>query len=195
MVSLTEDARLLLAEPLEPPNYDGEDIEGLCLGLRNTIESLQTLSSSLEAIADDGLHDEEARAWVQLKDRAAHEYFVDLISTRFPSANQQLVQALGQSNWDRYNYVQKLRESSYTDVVVVDKAKSEFYDSGIGSSAPLQSIILSSVQDYAATIMSSRAESSHKRLPLLPTGARSGEPFECEICHREVRIKRTREWK
>jgi hypothetical protein len=202
LLSLTEDARLLLDEPTEPAEYDCEDVERLCLTLHSMIGSLKLLSSSLESIADDEFDDEEARTWVNLPDRSAHEYFVDLVNSRFPSAEKQLVQNLGQTNWNRYNYVQKLRKSVRVDLASseTEKAKSEFHDSGIGSSAPEQSVVIDDhflvVQpEYAATNISSRAEVSHKRLPLLPEGARSGKPFECEVCNRILQIRRTSEWK
>ncbi|KAF2438858.1 hypothetical protein P171DRAFT_370916 [Karstenula rhodostoma CBS 690.94] len=198
IISLTEDARLLLDEPSDTVKHNG-DITQLCVSLQNITEGLTVLSSSLGAIADDEFDEEEARAWVQLKDRAAHEYFVDLISARFPSARQQLVQSLGQSNWDRYNYLQRLRDSAANkpDKARADKARSEFHDSGIGSSAPSQSVMGHDHHqpDYAATVVSSRAESSHKRLPPLPEVARFGAPFECEVCGRWMHITRTKEWK
>ena len=198
LISLTDDTKLLLDEPLEPAAYGEESTERLCTALHNMIDSLRILGSSLDSVADDEFDDEESRAWVQLKDRAAHEYFVDLISSRFPLASHQLVQALGQSNWDRYNYVKTLRENAIeeSDVMLVGKTVSEFHDSGIGTSAAAQSALgRENGSEYAATVVSSRAESSHKRLPPLPDLGRLGEAFECEICNRKVHIKRTREWK
>ncbi|KAJ4358715.1 18S rRNA maturation protein [Didymosphaeria variabile] len=158
VASLTENAKLLIDEPVQAANYNGETIEQLCKSLKNIIEGLTILSPSLEAIADDESDEEEARAWVQLKDRAAHEYFIDIVSSRFPSASQQLVQALGQSNWDRYNYIQRLRENAIDEPTLVgtDKARSEFHDSGIGSSAPAQSVVAIDRLEYAATVVSIR---------------------------------------
>jgi hypothetical protein len=195
--SLTENAKLLLDEPMQAAAYDGENIERLFTSLQNIIESLTVLGPSLGSVAYDDSDEEDTRASMQLKDRDAHEYFVDLISSRFPSASQQLVQALGQSNWDRYKYIQKLHENGPDEQTVIrnKEARSEFQDSGIGSSAPAQSVIVNDRLDYAATVVSSRAEASHKRLPPLPEFARSGLPFECEICSRRIRITRTKQWK
>lgn len=162
------------------------------------IDSLKILGSSLDFVADDEFDDEESKVWGQLQDRSAHEYFVDLISSRFPLASNQLVQALGQSNWDRYNHVKTLRESAIEEPGVIsgEKAISEFHDSGIGTSAAAQSSLGRETRsEYAATVVSSRAESSHKRLPPLPEAGRSGEAFKCEVCNRKVQIQRTREWK
>lgn len=197
MVSLTENAELLLEEQAGYVKYSGADLSQCCNSLHNITESLSLLSASLEAVADDDFDDEEARKWVELKERAAHEYFVDLISSRFPSARQDLVRALGQSNWDRYNHIQKLRMSVINEPVQasIKKARSEFHDSGMGSSAPTQSVMGISRSEYAATVVSSRAEASHRRLPVLPEMARSGLPFECEVCNRRLLIKRSKQWK
>ncbi|KAF2649714.1 hypothetical protein K491DRAFT_172300 [Lophiostoma macrostomum CBS 122681] len=198
VASLMEDAKQLLDEPFEPVDYSAENIERLCLAFENMITSLHILGPSLESLMDDGSDDEEVRDWVRIEDRAAHEYFVDLIRAGFPSASKQLVRVLGLSNWERYNHVQKLRDNvgeehmvDTEDIVATYKAKSEFYDSGLGDSAKSAPAL----SNYAATVVSSRAELSHKRLPPLPTVARSGEAFECEICHRLVRIRRTKDWK
>jgi hypothetical protein len=195
--SLTETARLLLDEPMQAATYEGENIERLFTSLQNIIQSLIVLAPSLDSIADDESEEEDTRASMHLKDRAAHEYFVDLIRSRFPSASQHLVQALGQSNWDRYKYVQKLRDNATDGPTSIGnkEARSEFQDSGIGSSAPAQSVVLNDRLNYAATVVSSRAETSHKRLPPLPELARSGMPFECEVCSRRIQITRTKQWK
>lgn len=198
LVSLTDDAKLLLDEPLEPASYKEDNIDRLCVTLHNKIDSLKILGSSLDFVADDEFDDEESKVWNQLQDRAAHEYLVDLISSRFPLASNQLVQSLGQSNWDRYNHVKTLRENAIeeSDVIFGEKAISEFHDSGIGTSAAAQSSLGHEIRsEYAATVVSSRARSSHKRLPPLPESGRSGEAFECEVCNRKVQIQRTREWK
>ena len=205
VASLTEVAKLQLDDPPEATSYEEDSIERLFVTFQHVVESLKILGSSLESIADDEFDDEEARALVQLKDRDAHEYFVELVNSRFPSASQQLIQVLGQSNWNRYNYVQALRESApeEPDAVVVDKTVSEFHDSGVGSSAPPQSVLPSdrprvesiARSEYAATVISSRAEASHKRLPPLPETGRSGDAFECEVCNKTLHIKRTKEWK
>lgn len=205
ITALTEKTRLALDEPMEEAEYTGLSIQVLCSTLQTKIESLAVLSSSLEAPAEDESDDEEARTWAQLQDRSAHEYFVDLVSSRFPFADKQLAQNLGQSNWDRYIYVQKQQDIAQDEVAIVDveKTKSEFYDSGIGSSAAAQPMPLEghaqvarqTQSEYAATVVSSRAEASHKRMPPLPEVGRSGEPFHCEICNRVVQIRRPREWK
>ncbi|PSN61666.1 hypothetical protein BS50DRAFT_533540 [Corynespora cassiicola Philippines] len=201
IVSITENAKLLLDDPIEPPAYGEEDLKRLCMALVNMIESLKSLNPSLEVIAEDE-DGEEAKAWVYLESREAHEYFVELISLRFPSASQQLAQTLGRSNWARYDHIKRLREGMLEEpkaVVQADKPHSEFHDSGVGTSIQAQSELFSikskAHSEYAVTVVSRRAKASHKRIPPLPEVARLGEPFECEVCRKTVQIKRTKDWK
>jgi len=202
---LAEDLRLSLDEPFEKVDYTNLSDDDLFSILESKIESLHALNSSLETPAEDEIDDEESRTWSQLQDRSAYEYFIDLVSSRFPLAEKQLAEHLGQSNWDRYKYVQKQKHTVHGESVVVDteKAKSEFHDSGIGSSASTTSITskdqpvvsLRTQSDCAATVISSRADASHRRLPPLPAEGRSGAPFQCEICNRTVQMRRPRDWR
>ncbi|CAI6342535.1 unnamed protein product [Periconia digitata] len=202
---LTEDARGLLDEQSDAPQYSGEDTLGLFQTLGNMIDSLRLLRSSLESVIDEDIDDGQAQSYMSVQDRSAYEYYVDLISQRFPSVSSKLAQELGKANWDRYKYVSRLGENVQREIEVAEtkKPQSEFYDSGIGSSAPPETVvdnddlpvIHNHQPDCAATIISSRADASHKRLPPLSDEARSGIPFECEICHRTLQIRRTKDWK
>ncbi|KAF2012581.1 hypothetical protein BU24DRAFT_425218 [Aaosphaeria arxii CBS 175.79] len=195
----TEQARSILEEPLEAACYDDYDVADLCSTLQTKIESLNVLSASLETPADDEADDEEVRQWEEREDRSAHEYFVDLVRSRFPSADRLLTLKLGQANWARYNHVNHVQ--ALRDVVVSapgptpeagpENAKSEFHDSGIGSSASGEV----AQPKYAATVVSSRAEASHKRMPPLPADGRAGKPFLCEFCNKKIRVQRTKHWK
>lgn len=165
-------------------------VEDLYTTLNAKVARLNVLGQILEDPVPNIFEAEEARTLNSLQDRPAHQYFVDLVGSRFPHAEDRLVEKLGRSNWNRYNHVQKQRESAKDELEVVstNKAKSVFHDSGIGSSAPAQS-------EYAATVISSRAGASHKRLPSLPEKARSGQPFKCDVCDSAVKIRRIKEWK
>jgi hypothetical protein len=199
--TLIEYAKFAVEEPDEldmHPNEDVADGGEACLILQSKIECLIALNSSLDRPAEDESDEEEARVGTIIQDRPAHQYFADLISARFPTADLQLVQSLGLSNWLRYNHVQQRRDDARieSDANPAEKAKSEFHDSGIGSApsfvAPDQ---LNAQSVYAATLISSRAGSSHKRLPALPKEARDGKPVKCEICNQTVSIRRTKNWR
>lgn len=206
--SLTDDARSLLDEPSDLPQYSSENIGDHFESLGNMIDSLRVLGSSLEAIEDDDSDDsddEQARPWMSVQDRSAYEYYVDLISLRFPLVDSNLAEELGKINWSRYNHVSRLGENVQKEIEITETKKSQsvFQDSGIGSSAPPETVMNeeglpiphSDQLNYAISIVSSRTSASHKRLPPLSNEARSGMPFECEVCHRTVQIRRTKDWK
>ncbi|ORY05557.1 hypothetical protein BCR34DRAFT_590863 [Clohesyomyces aquaticus] len=204
--TLLEHARIILDEPEDTEYFMAESLEVTFQILRTKVQSLSILSSSLECPAEDKNDGEEARRWTESQDRAADQYYVDLVSERFPMAEKALAERLGRSNWNRYRHLQRQRERVQMEPeasIMKDSSESEFHDSGIGSLGPAQSVFASITRptparpqsEYASTVVSSRAEASHKRLPPLPEEARLGLPFVCEVCERRVRIRRTREWK
>lgn len=163
-----------------------------CKVLQSKVDCLIALNASIECPAEsESDNDEETRTGTVLQDLPAHQYFADLIAARFPTAQLELVEKLGLTNWSRYNQVQQQRDSLQTEVesVSMDKAKSRFHDSGLGSDPSRAN------SPYAATVVSSRAEASHKRLPPLPKDARDGKPFVCEVCNRVISIRRTKDWR
>jgi hypothetical protein len=191
---LLENAKFAL-EDLDDLNSQPQS-ENLSIGelsdlLQARIESLERLNTCLECPAESDSDEEEAKAYTDVQDRPAHQYFAELIAIRFPHAGAQLVATLGLSNWNRYNHVQQQRNMAQkeSEHVTNGKAKSEFHDSGLGSAPSI------AADEYAATVVSSRAETSHRRLPLLPKIARNGERFQCSTCNRPVSIRNTRDWR
>lgn len=197
--SLLENARSALDDPEDEyifqigPEQGGEDVSKI---LDTMMTSLKRLNLSLESPAESDSDDEEARAGIIIQDLPAHRYFANLVAARFPVADIQLVQSLGLSNWSRYNHIQTQKENAQYNTKMTEKAKSEFHDSGVGSAPSIAELEPERpLSLYAATIVSSRAEASHKRLPPLPKQARDGEPFTCEICEKIIAIRRTKEWR
>jgi hypothetical protein len=194
ILTLIDNAKITMEDPEEPGRYSQLSAEELCFSLWEKIETLSILNSSLECPAEDEFDNEKVRAWADIQGRSAHEYFMDRVSSRFPLAASAVIERLGQSNWNRYNLVRRHQEKVQDglEAVANDKTKSLFQDSGIGDSlrSPPRDR-----QEYEATVMSSRAEASHRRLPPLSMAARSGEPFSCEVCNRSIKIWRAREWK
>jgi hypothetical protein len=171
----------IIAEPVEA-----------CKVLQSKVDCLIALNASIECPAESESDDEEeARTGTILQDLPAHQYFADLIAARFPTAQFELVEKLGLTNWSRYNHVQQQRDSLLIEdeSVSLDKTRSEFHDSGLGSDPSRAK------STYAATVVSSRAEASHKRLPTLPKDARDGKPFACEVCNRVISIRRMKDWR
>lgn len=182
------------SEQEDDRNITKLDMEQACLALQRRIECLVALSSSLDCPAEsDSDEEEEARVGLMIQERPAHRYFADLIAARFPAADPELVQKLGLSNWSRYVHVKRQKENVQTNLKATqadEKARSEFHDSGLGSAPSMRAQSF-----YAETVVSSRAEASHKRLPPLPKDGRDGKSFLCEICDRTLSIRGTKDWR
>jgi hypothetical protein len=174
-----------------------DDVEDLAASLENEVECLTFLSPALTAPAPD-----QPGNCGQTLDYSAdiphHTRYLEIIRSKFPSAQSDLVETLAKVSWHRYQHIcqQRVKEVTQDTVLVPnhDEVKSQFQDSGLGSST--HSVQVDSTgQDDAMTVMSTRAESSHKRLPSLSAEARAGEPFICEICYKLIIIKRTHDWR
>ncbi|KAF3002703.1 hypothetical protein E8E13_010081 [Curvularia kusanoi] len=194
-------ANLAVEEGDEPghANLAMPDPEEACRILQSKIECLIALNASIECPAESDSDDEEQiRSHTIAQDVPGYRYFSDLIAAKFPSAEAQLVERLGRANWSRYNHLQQQRDNLQTELEPIneDKAGSEFQDSGLGSNPSVMLLDPTKTQStYAASVVSSRAEASHKRLPSLPKDARDGKPFTCEVCNQTISIRRMKNWR
>lgn len=183
-----------------------QDEEASCRTLRMKIDTLLILGPSLASPAEESIDDEEPRAIEHIKEYFPEQAYINMVAQRFPLAASTIVVHLGKLNWERYNHVLHLQRNAIQqdlEMTAMEKTGTIFHDSGLGSSLPAQFEagldrirVLSSLQFVGApSIVSSRAEASHKRLPPLPPQARSGQPFTCAICNKHVSIRRTNAWK
>lgn len=178
----------------------------LCKTLRMKIDTLVMLGPSLASPAEDHFDDEEPRAIEYSEKHMPEQAYINSVAEKFPLAAPTIVTHLGKLNWERYNRIIQLQRNAIQqeiETTVMDKAKTIFHDSGIGNSLTAQSeagvdvtgAVSRSASVYAPSTVSTRAEASHRRLPPLPAQARSGQPFTCEICNRQVQFQRTKPWK
>jgi hypothetical protein len=183
-----------------------QDAETLCRTLRTKVDTLIMLTPSLESPAKESFDDEEPRAIQDIEEYLPEQAYASSISQKFPLAPSAIVAHLGKLNWNRYNHMLRLQWETMQhelQTTATEKARTIFHDSGLGVSLPAQSEVgLNTAVDssrpesvYASSVVSSRAKESHKRLPPLPAQARSGEPFTCEICNKQVQFQRTKAWK
>lgn len=123
------------------------------------------------------------------------QVYCDKISTRFPEADERLIQRLGNANFYRYLRCQETRNRMQSEEVLSndvvkynhDGASSKFHDSGIGSSLPTT---------YADTVMSYGDNEIRKvRLPPLPAHSKGGLPFACLCCGKLVSVHTNSAWK
>jgi len=176
-----------------------QDAEAMCQTLRTKIDTLVMLAASLESPVEEIFGEEKPRTIQDIGETLPEQAYASSVAEKFPFAPPEMVAQLGRLNWDRYNHIlrlqreamkQELRESTF------GKAGTIFHDSGLGTSVPAQTIAgVKAEPVYEPSMMSSRAEASHKRVPPLPAQARAGEPFTCEICEKHVQFQRTKAWK
>ena len=115
--------------------------------------------------------------------------YVSIVREKFPKAQDQLVERLGEANWQRHNMVR--RQESVTqkhieepEIGSVFHPYSAFHDSGIGTSVREQS---QHAPSHTSFISSNTDESSRSfRVPPVPADACSGKAFQCSICGLKV---------
>ncbi|KAF2831819.1 hypothetical protein CC86DRAFT_143902 [Ophiobolus disseminans] len=201
-----EEANNILDQPYYPTYKLGRSEEEFWHTLRVKIDSLIILGPSLASPAEEDLDDQEPRTVEYIEAHLPEQAFINSIAQRFPQAAPAVVTRLGKLNWERYDHMLRLQRTSNQQELepsALEKARTIFHDSGLGSSALAQSELglnatknASSHQSvYAPSVISSRAEASHKRLPPLPPEGRLGIPFICTICKKQVRYQRTKAWK
>lgn len=139
----------------------------------------------------------------RLSDPAA--VYVSLIRDKFRNAQVQLVNRLGEANWQRH---QAIREQLKRSHVETDAAEDEdqtlyysvfrphttFHDSGVGTSVPTHTNHAPS----HASFQSSKFEGEHGcvRVPPIPEKAKDGKPFQCHFCGQDIPNIRSRvDWK
>lgn len=206
ILSLIERARYVANEPEEteiaPDAID--TLEEILEDLQAYMECLRSLAPSIECPAKETQtgEDERVRASPTLKAKGFHEFYTDMISSRFPRASRTLADCLGKRNWRRYKRLQAIRAANALKEIPATEeleflaqksafGESNFHDSGLGTSVPARTSHAQSMASFA----SSRAESSHAKLPPLSEEAKSGRPFPCDACGSTIRIKRKRDWR
>ncbi|KAF7446386.1 ankyrin repeat domain containing protein [Pyrenophora tritici-repentis] len=206
-ISTSLEQTMNMIEQQHRSNYQPkQDVETLCQTLRTKIDTLIMLAPSLASPAEEIYDDDEPRAIQSNEKHLPEQAYANSVSQKFPRAAPAIVVHLGKLNWDRYNHMLRLQRETIqqeNQVTALEKARTIFHDSGLGFSLPAQSEVgLNIAVDtsrpesvYAPSMVSSRAEASHKRVPSLPAQARSGDPFTCEICNKQVRFQRTKAWK
>lgn len=167
-------------------NYPNDSIQATAEDIKTYIQCLVDLSSSISCPAMDPEYRDQIPTLLTFEKRNAHDYYADLISTKFPQASSDLVDRLGKANWSRYQRIQAERIANASaeaqDIPQFEAASvlagSKFHDSGLGSSIPAQTT-------YAATIVSfisSLTDGNRPQIPPLPEEARKGQPFDCDAC-------------
>ena len=133
--------------------------------------------------------------------------YVSLVREKYKQAQDQLVERLGEANWQRHISVRKPMEAS-GDVAEEPPAPvgelavarsifrpySAFHDSGIGSSIPAQIEYAPSHTSFQSS--KTEGEGDSIRVPATPAEVNEGKPFQCFLCKCLLsNIKNRVDWK
>ncbi|KAL9630204.1 MAG: hypothetical protein Q9164_006537, partial [Protoblastenia rupestris] len=126
-------------------------------------------------------------------------YYVQIVQDKFKEAPRQLVQRLGEANWQRHNRLRQLASGheEFNDATTVAKPKSLFHDSGIGTTETGGTSYAASVKSHSSFISSNATgERTGLRVPSAPVEVKHGQPFSCSLCgHMQYKIKNRVDWK
>lgn len=131
--------------------------------------------------------------------------YVSMVRDKFRNAQAQLVNRLGEANWQRHQTIrEQLKRPSIEDDVAVDEDQdllysvfrphTTFHDSGVGTSVPTHTNHAPS----HASFQSSKVEGEHGsvRVPSTPEKVKDGKPFQCPFCGQIISNIRNRiDWK
>ena len=133
--------------------------------------------------------------------------YVSLVREKYKLAQDQLVERLGEANWQRHISVRMSMEASAnvveeTTAPVENSAVvrsmfrpySTFHDSALGPSIPGQTEYAPSHTSFQSSNTEGERESS--RVPATPVEVTDGKPFQCFLCKRILsNIKNRVDWK
>ena len=133
----------------------------------------------------------------------AASVYISIIRDKFKDAEAQLIERLGEANWQRHvnvrmrmaNVIGDFKEEYIReDPCSTFRPYSAFKDSGIGPSAPTQSQNAPSHRSFVSSV--SEKEGGRLRVPREPVEVGAGRPFQCYLCGELLSSIRNRgDWK
>ena len=176
--------------------------DGLCESIGFATASLAELRPSIE---QNLLSSERSRL------QSAHPTFgpfhlstpasiyVSIVRDKFPKAQDQLIERLGEANWQRHISVRKQvganeKPLEEQEVGSIFHPHSAFHDSGIGTSVQTQTQYAESHTSFISS--NTEGAKGALRVPPMPANACSGQSFQCPVCKLIVsNIQNRVEWK
>lgn len=184
--------------------YPDDNVRDLCKDVVFIIKCLMELGPSLEqnlASAGRSAPSTSKSAFVPFCLSGPAEFYVSLVRDKFKKASKELVERLGEANWQRHLRVRKFfgdpeknRVKGQATARSVFQTDKTFRDSGIGSSVPAGA-------QYAPSDTSFRTSNTQGalrslRVPSTPLEAADGKSFRCYLCGDMLSTVRTRtQWK
>ena len=180
----------------------GEIFEELGLHTRWLTQLAPTLEQNL-------IHAENARYQTSCRRGATFSVsgpaaiYVSLVREKYRQAQNQLVERLGEANWQRHVGVRTRMEASvdvHPPAEELAAAKSlfrpysAFHDSGIGTSVHTQTQYAPSHTSFRSS--NTEGERETLRVPATPAEVHDGNPFQCFLCKSMLsNIKNRVDWK
>ena len=120
--------------------------------------------------------------------------YVSLIRDKFKNATNDLVERLGEANWQRHKNVRNQFTQAESASEAIFRPVSVFHDSGLGTSVPNESECARSHTSFLST--DTNGALGDLRVPATPSEVQQGKLFECFICKKTVgHIKNRVDWK
>ena len=133
----------------------------------------------------------------------AASVYISLIRDKFKDAEAQLVERLGEANWQRHVNVRsgmaKITRGVEEECIREDPCStfrpySAFHDSGIGPSVPAQTQYAASHTSFVSSV--SEKNEGRLRVPREPVEVGAGRPFQCYLCGEILsNIRNRHDWK
>ena len=126
--------------------------------------------------------------------------YISLVREKYRFAQNQLVERLGEANWQRHLGVRNRMEASvdvHEELAIaksVFRPYSAFHDSGIGTSVPAQTQYAPSHTSFQSS--NAEGERNSLRVPATPVEVYERKPFQCFLCKSMLSNIKTRvDWK
>ncbi len=185
-------------DDISEDDVTGDIFEELGLHTRWLTQLAPTLEQNL-IHAENARYQTSCRRGVPFLVSGPAAIYVSLVREKYRQAQNQLVERLGEANWQRHVNVRTRMEASVdvpspAEELAVAKSlfrPSAFHDSGIGTSVQGQT-------QYASSFQSSIREGEREslRVPATPAEVHDGKPFQCFLCKSMLsNIKNRVDWK
>ena len=189
---------------LDSDEYSDDNVHDFCEDVVFVIKCLMELGPSLEqnlASAGRPAPSIPKSAFVLFCLSGPAEFYVSVVREKFKQASRELVERLGEANWQRHLKVRNMSKDAENNPAKgqptarsVFQPDMTFYDSGIGTSVPAGT-------QYAPSETSFRTSNTEGalrslRVPPTPLEASKGQSFRCYLCGDMISTVRTRtQWK
>ena len=128
-------------------------------------------------------------------------FYVSLVRDKYKQASKELVERLGEANWQRHLKVRNMMEDPENNLAKgqetarsVFQPDTTFHDSGIGTSVPARTQYAPSHTSFRTS--NTEGGSRSLRVPPIPLEATDGKSFRCYLCGNMLSTIRTRtQWK